>query len=200
MPLPRLPLPPMPLPLGAMEVPKLTRREMSVLELVGDGKLNKEIAAQLGVGLRYVEKVVRQLLEKTNSPNRTALVRRALQVSMPCLPLLASARLCSPLLASACLCLPLLASDCLPTLCECLLSARAPRRMLTQIRMLTPIRILTGPSCGVSTARRSQMGLLFDEPLPSRPVIQMGGRNFPQIPPAEEVAHQGQQGQQGQQA
>jgi hypothetical protein len=28
----------------------------------------------------------------------------------------------------------------------------------------------------------------------------MGGRNFPQIPPAEEVARQGQQGQQGQQA
>jgi hypothetical protein len=72
--------------------------------------------------------------------------------------------------------------------------------MLTQIRTLTPIRMLTGPSCGVSTARRSQMGLLFDEPLPSRPVIQMGGRNFPQIPPAKEVERQGHQGKQGQQA
>ena len=68
--------------------------------------------------------------------------------------------------------------------------------MLTQIRMPPQIRMLTGPSCGVSTARRSQMGLLYDETLPSRPVIQMGGRNFPQIPPAEE----GQQAQHGQQA
>ena len=81
-----LPLPPP--PLGAVsawpaaEVPKLTRREMSVLELVGDGKLNKEIAAQLGVGLRYVEKVVKRLLEKTATPNRTALVRRALRMGL----------------------------------------------------------------------------------------------------------------------
>ena len=39
-------------------VPSLTRRERSVLELVGEGMLNKEIAASLGIGLRYVEKVV----------------------------------------------------------------------------------------------------------------------------------------------
>mmetsp|Transcript_1204 Transcript_1204/g.3339 ORF Transcript_1204/g.3339 Transcript_1204/m.3339 type:complete len:388 (-) Transcript_1204:228-1391(-) len=73
------------------EVPKLTKREISVLELVGDGKLNKEIASQLGVGLRYVEKIVRRLLEKTHTPNRTALVRRALQMGLisddPDLPL-----------------------------------------------------------------------------------------------------------------
>jgi DNA-binding NarL/FixJ family response regulator len=65
-----------------VELPKLTRRERSVLELVGDGKLNKEISAELGVGLRYVEKVVRRLLEKTGTPNRTALVRRALQLGL----------------------------------------------------------------------------------------------------------------------
>ena len=33
-------------------VPHLTRREKSVLELVGEGMLNKEIASQLGIGLR----------------------------------------------------------------------------------------------------------------------------------------------------
>ena len=34
------------------------------------------------MGLRYVEKVVRRLLEKTDTPNRTALVRRALQIGL----------------------------------------------------------------------------------------------------------------------
>ena len=60
----------------------LTRRERSVLELVGEGQLNKEIASQLGVGLRYVEKVVARLLEKTGTANRTALVRRSLQMGL----------------------------------------------------------------------------------------------------------------------
>ena len=67
---------------AAAELPKLTRRERSVLELVGEGSLNKEIAAQLGVGLRYVEKVVRKLLEKTGTTNRTALVKKALQLGL----------------------------------------------------------------------------------------------------------------------
>ena len=38
-------------PWQLVDVPKLTRREMSVLELVGDGKLNKEIAAQVSEGV-----------------------------------------------------------------------------------------------------------------------------------------------------
>ena len=61
-------------------VPTLTRREKSVLELVGEGMLNKEIASRLEIGLRYVEKVIKRLLEKTGTSNRTALVRRALQL------------------------------------------------------------------------------------------------------------------------
>lgn len=60
----------------------LTPRERKVLELVGEGMLNKEIAAELGVGQRYVEKVVKRLLEKTATPNRTTLVRRALQTGL----------------------------------------------------------------------------------------------------------------------
>lgn len=47
-----------------------------VLELVGDGLLNKEIAARLGITLRYVEKIIQRLLEKTETHNRTQLVRR----------------------------------------------------------------------------------------------------------------------------
>ena len=66
----------------AVEVPLLTRRERSVLELVGDGYLNKEIASTLGVGLRNVEKVVRKLLEKTDTSNRTALVKKSLQLGL----------------------------------------------------------------------------------------------------------------------
>ena len=61
-------------------VPALTQRERDVLDLVGEGMLNKEIAARLGIGLRYVEKIIKQLLEKTDTTNRTALVRRALQL------------------------------------------------------------------------------------------------------------------------
>ena len=67
---------------AAVDMPKLTRRERSVLELVGEGLLNKEIAATLGVVLRYVEKNVQKLLEKTGTTNRTALVKRALQLGL----------------------------------------------------------------------------------------------------------------------
>ena len=67
---------------GASPPPRLTRRERSVLDLVGEGRLNKEIAAELGLNLRYVEKVVRKLLEKTETANRTALVRKALQTGL----------------------------------------------------------------------------------------------------------------------
>ena len=43
--------------LDEVDMPSLTKRETSVLELVGEGMLNKEIAARLDIGLRYVEKV-----------------------------------------------------------------------------------------------------------------------------------------------
>jgi len=53
-----------------------------VLELVGEGMLNKEIATQLGVSKSHVEKYVKRLLDKTNTSNRTELVRRALQTGL----------------------------------------------------------------------------------------------------------------------
>lgn len=67
---------------SAASAPKLTRRERMVLELVSEGMLNKEIAARLGVGKNYVEKVITRLLEKTGTFNRTSLVRRALQIGL----------------------------------------------------------------------------------------------------------------------
>jgi len=39
-----------------MKVPKLTNRERTVLELVGEGRLNKEIALQLDVSKSHIEK------------------------------------------------------------------------------------------------------------------------------------------------
>ena len=56
----------------AVPLPKLTRREISVLELVGEGMLNKEIAAKLGVGLRYVEKVRSRNSSDAPSDQRSA--------------------------------------------------------------------------------------------------------------------------------
>ena len=70
---------------GAAEAeaaPRLTNRERTVLELVGEGMLNKEIAVRLGVSKSHVEKYVRRLLDKTSSSNRTELVRRALQLGL----------------------------------------------------------------------------------------------------------------------
>ena len=64
------------------EVPTLTKRERTVLELVGDGRLNKEIASTLGVSVSHVEKYVRRLLKKTATTNRTELVRRSLQLGL----------------------------------------------------------------------------------------------------------------------
>ena len=66
----------------AEAAPRLTNRERTVLELVGEGMLNKEIAVRLGVSKSHVEKYVRRLLDKTSSSNRTELVRRALQLGL----------------------------------------------------------------------------------------------------------------------
>ena len=53
-----------------------------MLERVGEGMLNKEIAADLGVSKSHVEKYVRRLFGKTRTTNRTELVRRALQLGL----------------------------------------------------------------------------------------------------------------------
>uniref|UniRef100_A0A7S0LQ87 Uncharacterized protein n=1 Tax=Coccolithus braarudii TaxID=221442 RepID=A0A7S0LQ87_9EUKA len=65
-----------------LKVPKLTKRERTVLDLVGEGRLNKEIALELGVSKSHIEKYVRRLLLKTETSNRTELVRRALQMGL----------------------------------------------------------------------------------------------------------------------
>jgi len=57
----------------------LTPREQSVLDLVAQGLMNKEIAKQLETSVRNVEKYVSRLFSKTGTTSRTELVRYALK-------------------------------------------------------------------------------------------------------------------------
>ncbi len=57
----------------------LTPREQSVLNLVAEGLMNKEIARRLDTSVRNVEKYVSRLFGKTGTNSRTELVRYALQ-------------------------------------------------------------------------------------------------------------------------
>ena len=56
-----------------------TPREQSVLDLVVDGLMNKEIARRLETSVRNVEKYVSRLFIKTDTNSRTELVRFALE-------------------------------------------------------------------------------------------------------------------------
>ena len=66
---------------AAADAPQLsfTPREASVLQLVAEGLMNKEIARQLDTSIRNVEKYVSRLFIKTGTSSRTELVRFALQ-------------------------------------------------------------------------------------------------------------------------
>ncbi len=56
-----------------------TPREQSVLDLVVEGLMNKEIAHRLDTSIRNVEKYVSRLFNKTGTSSRTELVRYALE-------------------------------------------------------------------------------------------------------------------------
>lgn len=56
-----------------------TPREQSVLDLVVEGLMNKEIARRLDTSVRNVEKYVSRLFSKTGTNSRTELVRYALE-------------------------------------------------------------------------------------------------------------------------
>ena len=56
-----------------------TPREQSVLDLVSEGLMNKEIARRLDTSVRNVEKYVSRLFSKTGTNSRTELVRYALE-------------------------------------------------------------------------------------------------------------------------
>jgi DNA-binding NarL/FixJ family response regulator len=56
----------------------LTTREAQVRGLVEQGLQDKQIATQLGISVKTVEKHVGAVLRKTGAPNRTALARLSL--------------------------------------------------------------------------------------------------------------------------
>ncbi len=62
-----------------LELPNFTPREASVLQLVAEGLMNKEIARKLETSIRNVEKYVSRLFIKTGTSSRTELVRYALE-------------------------------------------------------------------------------------------------------------------------
>ncbi len=62
-----------------INIPNFTPREASVLQLVAEGLMNKEIARKLETSIRNVEKYVSRLFIKTCTSSRTELVRYALE-------------------------------------------------------------------------------------------------------------------------
>ena len=59
--------------------PRLTRREQTILELLADGRRNKEISGELAITERTVKFHVSGLLTKLGASNRTQAVRFALE-------------------------------------------------------------------------------------------------------------------------
>jgi DNA-binding NarL/FixJ family response regulator len=63
----------------------LSDREVQIIELVAGGLTNQEIAQQLEISKRTVDNHISNILTKTATDNRVALVRWALQWGKVCL-------------------------------------------------------------------------------------------------------------------
>ena len=63
----------------------LSDRELQVVELIAKGMTNQDIATQLEISKRTVDNHISNILEKTRTANRVALVRWALQWGKVCL-------------------------------------------------------------------------------------------------------------------
>jgi len=61
---------------------KLTSREMEVLQLIAEGKANKESAAVLGVGLKTIEKHREHLMQKLDIHDTAGLTRYAISAGI----------------------------------------------------------------------------------------------------------------------
>lgn len=71
----------------------LSKRELQIVELVAAGLTNQEISEELAISKRTVDNHVSNVLSKTNSGNRVALVRWALQSGKVCIDELNCCRL-----------------------------------------------------------------------------------------------------------
>lgn len=60
----------------------LTSREMEVLQLIAEGKANKETAAELGIGMKTVEKHRERLMQKLDIHDTAGLTRYAISAGI----------------------------------------------------------------------------------------------------------------------
>jgi DNA-binding NarL/FixJ family response regulator len=63
----------------------LSDRELQIVELVSDGLTNQDIAQRLDISKRTVDNHISNILTKTKTENRVALVRWALQWGKVCI-------------------------------------------------------------------------------------------------------------------
>ena len=61
---------------------ELTSRELEVLQLIAEGKANKETAAELGIGIKTVEKHREHLMEKLDIHDTAGLTRYAISAGI----------------------------------------------------------------------------------------------------------------------
>jgi DNA-binding NarL/FixJ family response regulator len=64
------------------KISKLTSREMEVLQLIAEGKANKQTAAELGIGLKTVEKHREHLMAKLAIHDTAGLTRYAISAGI----------------------------------------------------------------------------------------------------------------------
>ena len=62
--------------------PSLTSREMETLQLIAEGRANKEIAAQLGIGMKTVEKHREHLMKKLDLHDTAGITRYAISAGI----------------------------------------------------------------------------------------------------------------------
>jgi len=60
------------------KISRLTSREMEVLQLIAEGKANKQTAAELGIGIKTVEKHRQHLMQKLDIHDTAGLTRYAI--------------------------------------------------------------------------------------------------------------------------
>ena len=60
------------------EIAHLTSRELEVLQLIAEGEANKQVAAELGISIKTVEKHRQSLMQKLNIHDVTGLTRYAI--------------------------------------------------------------------------------------------------------------------------
>lgn len=71
---------------GASETPaSLSERELQIIDLVAAGLTNHDIAEKLEISKRTVDNHISNILTKTGTDNRVALVRWALQWGKVCI-------------------------------------------------------------------------------------------------------------------